>query len=274
MKARRQFSRLMVWVVGLLTLTACTHAVARQPTRFGLPRPRRAMVSPGRAATAQLSRVGLDGGRVYLFHLAPGSAAVARPLVIALSGFARSADWMARVSGLERTADRFGFDVAFPQQLHGHWNAGSCCGTAKPDDVGFVGGVLASFEGAHLVDRSRVYLIGFSNGGMLAYRAACEQPSEFAAVGTVAGSLLPDVTCNHSIVHVIHIYGTQDRTVPPNGGRGFEGTLFLPVSSEASRVGQGSTVDVRAWNGGHVYPTWATTEIWSWLKVWRAHASH
>jgi len=86
--------------------------------------------------------------------------------------------------------DRSGFlDVAgpailvYPAGYQQHWNAGACCGVAKADDVAFltavVKQVLSDQAGA---DPGRVFLVGYSNGGRMAYRMACEQPQLFAAV--------------------------------------------------------------------------------------------
>ena len=40
------------------------------------------------------------------------------------------------------------------------------------------------------IDRTRVYLAGFSNGGLMVQRAACENPAPFAAFASVAPHVL------------------------------------------------------------------------------------
>jgi polyhydroxybutyrate depolymerase len=99
--------------------------------------------------------------------------------------------------------DRSGFlDVTGPAILvypAGHdqyWNAGACCGGTEADDVAFltavVKQVLAGQAGA---DAGRVYLVGYSNGGRMAYRMACVQPRLFTAVavfGAVNAKACPD----------------------------------------------------------------------------------
>ena len=39
------------------------------------------------------------------------------------------------------------------------------------------------------VDPGRVFAVGFSNGGMLAYRLACEAPDTFAAIAVIAATM-------------------------------------------------------------------------------------
>ena len=74
------------------------------------------------------------------------------------------------------------------------WNAGaSCCGGATTDDVTYLRRVVAAVAARVPVDRHRVYVVGLSNGGMMATRAVCDAPQDFAAAGTVA------ITISHAI---------------------------------------------------------------------------
>jgi polyhydroxybutyrate depolymerase len=73
--------------------------------------------------------------------------------------------------------------LVYPAGYEKHWNAGACCGATRADDVAFltavVKQVLARQPGA---DARRVYLVGYSNGGRMAYRMACEHPKLYAAI--------------------------------------------------------------------------------------------
>ena len=74
--------------------------------------------------------------------------------------------------------------TSFPKR----WNAGATWGAAV-DDVQFFRHLLDDLSTVATVDRSRVYVDGFSNGGGMAVRIACEAAEEVAAIGTVAGFL-------------------------------------------------------------------------------------
>lgn len=72
-------------------------------------------VGPGRDTTLQLT--GVDGSRdgAYVLYVPQGySSATPMPLVVALHGWTGTGSGMKRGSGLDKTANRFGFVAAFP----------------------------------------------------------------------------------------------------------------------------------------------------------------
>jgi polyhydroxybutyrate depolymerase len=130
------------------------------------------------------------------------------------------------------------------------WNAGGCCPPAtdnRPDDVAFVRAVLDWAEATFCLDKNRLFATGFSNGGMMSYRLACELSDRLAAIAPVAGPNMTDVawgdeppgTCNPSRrLPLLHIHARGDQHAPYEGGKGscFEQTdamrdvSFPPVS--------------------------------------------
>jgi polyhydroxybutyrate depolymerase len=126
--------------------------------------------------------------------------------------------------------------LIYPAAYDERWNAGACCGSARPDDVSFVSGavsrVLATVPDA---DRSRVFLAGYSNGGRLAYRLTCERPGLFTAVaifGAVGAFDCPGL----SPVPILIAAGTADPelTVPADGIPHMVGGYLEPsVTGEA-----------------------------------------
>ena len=48
--------------------------------------------------------------------------------------------------------------------------------------------ILVTLKSELAVNDSRVYAAGVSNGGMLAYRLACEDSEDFAAIASLAGT--------------------------------------------------------------------------------------
>ncbi len=64
-----------------------------------------------------------------------------------------------------------------------------------------------------------MFLVGVSNGAMLAYVYACDHADRVTAVGSVAGSMLV-ASCHPSrAVSVIEVHGTEDPLVPYQGGQ-------------------------------------------------------
>ena len=131
--------------------------------------------------------------RSYVLHVPPqydGNTSL--PLVIALHYLGVDAETFANVSHLNEKADAEGFFVVYPQGLNNSWNAGSCCGSSsqqKVDDAGFIKAILVQLKSQLPVNDSRVYAIGVSNGGMLAYSLACDFPEDFAAIASIAEHL-------------------------------------------------------------------------------------
>lgn len=165
------------------------------------------------------------------------------PVVLAFHGGGGSAEQFARNADLDALAEANGFVVAYPEGIPGPlvdrlrtWNAGYCCGAARRggvDDVAFVAAVLDRLEVELPVDPGRVYAVGHSNGGMMAYRLACELGERIVAIGVVGASLGVDPCAPARPVSVMHVHGTADRNHPIEGGRGensLAGVDFHPAA--------------------------------------------
>ena len=99
-----------------------------------------------------------------------------------------------------------------PDGVDKSWNAGSCCGGNKQDDVKFFRDMVAKASADLCIDQKRVYVSGHSNGGAMTYRLACEAADIFAAVAPVCGWLT--VSCKPSRpVPVLAIRSLNDSTV-------------------------------------------------------------
>ncbi len=144
-----------------------------------------------------------------------------------------------RLTGFNVLAEKEGFLVVYPNGTGPGevltWNGGSCCANAmleNADDVGFARAILTELQGTATIDVKRIYATGFSNGGILSYRLACEASDIFAAIGSVAGTQ-NFAPCQPSApVAVIHFHGTDDQHLPYAGGVGtqsFAGTDFASV---------------------------------------------
>jgi polyhydroxybutyrate depolymerase len=167
--------------------------------------------------------------RTYLVHVPPsydGSQPAA--VVLILHGGGTNAKTMVRFCGLNGTADRGGFLAVYPSGTGRNpnwltWNGGSCCGDAMRqniDDVGFIRALLDDLAGEAEIDVNRVYATGMSNGGMMAYRLACELSDRFAAIASVSGPMTVDTCRPTRPVSILHFHGTADEFAPYNGGRG------------------------------------------------------
>jgi polyhydroxybutyrate depolymerase len=79
--------------------------------------------------------------------------------------------------------------------------------------------MLDDLSSVAAVDRSRVYVTGFSNGGGMTVRLGCETADLLAAMGTVGGAVVSSGGCNPSRpVPLLAFHGTADPIVPYEGG--------------------------------------------------------
>lgn len=160
--------------------------------------------------------------RTYLVHVPPSADNRNLPLVLAFHGLASTDQGFADRIALSAKADAAGFVAAYPNGFDKSWNAGGCCPGATDqnvDDVGFARAVVDDIGKKLCVNPKRVYATGFSNGGMMTHRLACEAADIFAAIVSVSGQLhIPPESCRPSrAIPVMHIHGTADEVVPYEG---------------------------------------------------------
>ena len=177
----------------------------------------------------------VEGMRPRKFYLNIPStyiAGTASPLLIGFHGIGGSAAIFREWSKLDLYAEERGMIAVYPEGygpesgVEASWNAGLCCGLAslnEIDDVTLTSAIIDSIEAKYTIDRSRVWAVGFSNGGMLSYRLACELSEKITAIGVGAGSLMSK-TCNTTKpVSILHLHGASDADILFNGA-GFYNT--------------------------------------------------
>jgi polyhydroxybutyrate depolymerase len=146
--------------------------------------------------------------RSYRLHVPAAAAGGGQlPLVLNLHGATQNAVLQELQSGMDTSADRHGYLVAYPdgtriatkltpdpvaKEAQYGFNAGNCCGlpvTRQIDDVGFLLAAISDISSRTPVDLRRVYVTGMSNGGMMAYAMAAEAAQHIAAIASVSGQV-------------------------------------------------------------------------------------
>lgn len=182
-------------------------------------------------AGAPGSTVSIDlDARPFKLHLPESydDAATKMPLVVALHGYTSNAAEAESYFKLAAESDRRGFLYAMPDGTKNprgdrFWNAtDACCDFygSGVDDSGYLRRLIDKVTASYRVDPGRVYVIGHSNGGFMAYRLACEHSSVIAAVVSFAGMVANDpASCQpERPVNILHIHGTADSTIRAGGG--------------------------------------------------------
>ncbi|MCW2678980.1 MAG: hypothetical protein JWM62_381 [Frankiales bacterium] len=163
------------------------------------------------------SRVVLSSGRAYVLHVPPllrrqPRLAEGRPVMVVLHAWLSDPENDARSTGFNRLADRDGVLVAYPEGTRRSFNAGLCCGEAVVqgvDDVAFLSQVVNDLRAR---GAGRISVVGFSNGGMMAYRFGCERPDLVDTVGVMSGTL--EIPLCRGKIKALHIHGEKDTAVP------------------------------------------------------------
>jgi polyhydroxybutyrate depolymerase len=158
--------------------------------------------------------------RQYLVHEPVVSATKSAPipLVIVLHGSDQQGADIRTITGMDSLSEARRFVVAYPNGLGSptDWNAGQCCGPAHDngvDDIAFLKAIISDLSARLPIDPSRIYVAGFSDGGRMAYRAACEMSDQIAAVAVVSGSLVTRDCAPSRSTFVIAFHGTADPSV-------------------------------------------------------------
>ncbi|MGB1102538.1 MAG: T9SS type A sorting domain-containing protein [Crocinitomicaceae bacterium] len=183
------------------------------------------------AQTIEIESFEYDGEmreyRLYIPEIYDGTEPV--PLVFNLHGYGSNNVQQEAYGDFRPVADTANFIICHPQGLPddlgtNHWN---CFGTSSVDDVGFISALIDTIYSNYNIYGNQIYSTGMSNGGFMSYKLACLLSGRIAAVASVTGSITPteydDCITNHPMP-VMQIHGTEDPTVPYDGG-----FLFMPI---------------------------------------------
>lgn len=120
-------------------------------------------------------------------------------------------------------ADTANIILVYPQGMSNFigngWNAGAGTLGIYPsptiNDVGFINALTDTIHAAYPTNVQQTYLFGFSNGGFMVQRMACESNGKFAAIASLAGTLGNQITsCNPARkIPILHFHGTADVNV-------------------------------------------------------------
>ena len=179
-------------------------------------------------ATVAFQHGGLN--RTAQVYVPPGSQpSDSLPLVLVLHGFTQSGTTMLNSAGFNALAQQYRAVIAYPNGVNAGWNTQSGMpGASTADDVGYLLTLADSIRARWGTRYHRLYSCGFSAGGFMSYRLACERPDRFEAVASVAGTMSTTAfaACQGPSlppsfhVRLLHIHGTSDGVVSYAGGNG------------------------------------------------------
>lgn len=165
--------------------------------------------------------------RSYRVHAPSDGGDAPRAMVVLLHGIGRNAQSFEAKTGMNAIADREGFVTVYPDgtpilgmDRFRAWNTPNW-GIFHPargrDDVRFLSSLIEEVQKNYNIDPNKIYIAGFSNGGMLAQYFATEAPDKVAAIATVGSSLTGKERVPTAPVSVLDVHGTADPVVPYRG---------------------------------------------------------
>ena len=172
-------------------------------------------------------------------------------LVIAIHGMTSAPRIFELTTGLSKKADHAGFIVAYPYGTqrkpwtHLTWNAGFCCDYAferEMNDPDYILKLTEQLQDEFDISSEKTYLMGFSNGGMLASLVALRHPDKFAKVATISsavGGATEDAETfkylkkSYTPIPVLIIHGKQDNVIPFDGGVGMGGVFEFTAAYDS-----------------------------------------
>jgi polyhydroxybutyrate depolymerase len=168
---------------------------------------------------------------------------VAVPVIFALHGPGKSRDNMERVTGLLKKAEEKGMITVFVNgtrrgEFKGlYWNAHPFMENdgdySVETDEDFIQRLLRHLDKQGVVDHGKIFAVGHSMGGMMAYKLACKMSDTFAAIAVQSGAMTTEDCHLNQPVSVLHIHGVNDDRVPISGGESISGSGVIWPNTRA-----------------------------------------
>lgn len=177
-------------------------------------------VAPTPGAVAEPSAYVQVGGQMRRYIvIRPTVATPGAPVLFLLHAHGVTPETMANLTRAGRLAADDGTWVFLPEGLNQDWNADPS-NVGRADDVGFLSQLMDIAVNDRHLDARHLYFAGYSNGGFMSDRMACERGSRIAGIGVVAATLHSSQSRQCSPGHampVAEMNGTSDPVVLYNG---------------------------------------------------------
>ncbi|MCI6485847.1 MAG: Ig-like domain-containing protein [Bacteroidales bacterium] len=147
-----------------------------------------------------------EGQKREYLQYAPSDLGSKRPLIISCHGMNQSAQyqWNA-LKDAKTLADKEKFVIVLPEGINNGWDI------SGDRDINLIKDLIAQMKKDFDIDENRVYLSGFSMGGMLTYHAMNKIPDVIAAFAPISGYPMWGFTyTGKRAIPVIHHHGTGD----------------------------------------------------------------
>ena len=282
------------WLTLVTALALACAPATSEPEDTGKDDDDKGEESPCANEAAEGYRTFTDNGvtREYVLKLPSGydpSTAAPLPLILNFHGNGGCASDFAQgsydgPSDLSDVMAAHDVIVAYPQGVvrdkgATEWDPGR--GTESNmlnDDVYFAQQLIADLTASHPIDTTRIYALGYSNGGMMAYGLACGLDDQIAAIGIMSGIMLEGSCDASNPTPVIHLHGTADDALPYAGDASYPSVADvisfwvnhneIPKTTPTSTTLNDGAVTFDAYTGGaedsavHLYTIDGGGHVW------------
>tara|TARA_R110002074_G_scaffold146926_1_gene297153 strand:+ start:621 stop:1418 length:798 start_codon:yes stop_codon:yes gene_type:complete len=108
-------------------------------------------------------------------------------------------------------------------------------------DVGFAAAAIEDVAKQYPIDRTQIYVSGYSYGSAMAWRYACEHGNDVAALLAISGSLRQTETCPQAPREIRQVYGYADTVMDFPMGPGGDETYPVALWRRQFECGSGET---------------------------------
>lgn len=212
---RKTFFLCLLCAFCLQALAAVEHSYKQQPKK-------------------QTVKVGTSTREMLVY--VPADLPEKAPMVISMHGASQDPNYQMNQTHWNEVADTAKILVVYPQGNGNFWDI------SGSGDVKFIETIMKTMQKKYHVDKNRIYISGFSMGGMMTYHCMTKLGSVVAAFGPVSG--IPVDYRDPVVVRkvpIMHIHGTGDDVVKwggdPNHAAGGYGRIDDYVKKWAAAEG-------------------------------------
>ena len=228
-------------------------------------------------------KMSVSGRDIHVY--APSNLKAKSPLLISCHGMDQDPNYQQSNTHWEAVADTAGFVVVYPRGGTGM----STWDVQGDKDTKWMTEIIAQMVKDYDIDEKRVYLSGFSMGGMFTYNAMNKIADKIAAFAPTSGTNVFGASKAMRPVPIIHPHGTTDDILGYNQVEGFiknyRDQFHCPSQAEVENnyPHQGEKATMYTWGPcdqgvyikhmklegrGHMPSKNEVSDIWNFVKQW------
>jgi len=225
----------------------------------------------------------VSGREIHVY--APSGLKENSPLLISCHGMDQDPNYQQSNTHWEAVADTAGFVVVYPKGGTGY----STWDISGDQDTKWITQIIDQMYTDYKIDKKRVYLSGFSMGGMFTYNAMSKIADKIAAFAPTSGTNVMGASKAQRPVPIIHPHGTTDDVLHYSDVEGFiknyRDQFHCPSQAEVqdNYPHQGEKATMYTWGPcdkgvyikhmklegrGHMPSKNEVSDIWNFVKLW------